>query len=263
MLYYLGQPCDKEGNNLPPGTPPPARVDPTSSDWAPFKTRVDFETAEFLYKKDQMSAGRINELMELWAASNVAAGGSSPFRNALDMYQTIDRAVLGDVPWESVKLRYQGEDLGVVNSPSPSWMTAEHTVWFRDPRKVVQNLLANADFMGETNLAPHRDYDAAGRRQYSDFMSGDWAWEQAVRILDIRLLTSLIKSPGCPRVRSEQLRRPSGPHSSGQRQDDGIRYDGSHRILPFVSLNWERQQQCAPWPSRCRRRDRFPRYSNR
>jgi hypothetical protein len=125
-----------------------------------------------------MSAGRIDELMELWAASNVAIGGSSPFRNARDMYQTIDRSALGDVPWDSFKLRYRGE----VDSQSPTWMTAEHTVWFRDPHIVVQNLLANADFMGETNLAPHRDYDASGGRQYSDFMSGDWAWDQAVRI---------------------------------------------------------------------------------
>jgi hypothetical protein len=200
MLDNSGQPCDKQGNNLPPGTPPPAQVDPSPSDWAPFKTRIDFETAELLYKKDQMSAGHINDLMELWAASNVAHGRSSPFRNALDMYKTIDRAVLGDVLWDSFKLRYQGVDQGEVDSPSPTWMTAEHTIWFQDPCKVIQNLLANADFMGETNLAPHRNYDRAGQHQYSDFMSGDWAWDQAVRILDICLLTFLINNPGCPHV---------------------------------------------------------------
>jgi hypothetical protein len=124
-----------------------------------------------------MAAGCIDKLMELWAASNVAHGGSSPFRNAHDMYQTIDRVALGDVAWDSFKLWYRGE----VDPQSPTWMMTKHMIWFWDPQKVIQNLLANADFMAETNLAPHRDYDAKGQHQYSDFMSNYWAWEQAVR----------------------------------------------------------------------------------
>jgi hypothetical protein len=84
-LGAAGQPCDKDGNILPPGTPPVPRVHPPPTDWTPFRSRIEFETAEFLFKKDQMSAGGINELMGLWAASNVKFGGLAPFKNCADV----------------------------------------------------------------------------------------------------------------------------------------------------------------------------------
>ena len=124
-----------------------------------------------------MSGGCINDLMELWTASNVRVGGLPPFRNAPDMYQKIDDATLGDVPWQSFTLQHQS--CGDA-AESPSWMTSEHTVWFRDPHQVMKNLLANPAFADQIDFVPLRDYDAAGERQYHNFMSGDWSWEQAV-----------------------------------------------------------------------------------
>jgi hypothetical protein len=180
----------------------------------PFQSRVDFETAEFLFKKDQMSAGRINELLGLWAASNVKLGGSAPFKSAAQMYQTIDNAALGDIPWQSFKLHYERE---THPTESPSWMTDEHTIWYRDPHEVVKNLLANPDFVGGMKLAPHRDYDVNGQCQYSDFMSGDWSWGQAVCIL-LSLIgsPSLICFPGCPCFGSKQPWCHSRPHYPGK-----------------------------------------------
>lgn len=177
MINLLGQPCDEEGNYLPAGTPP-TRTEPDSDNWAPFASRVQFETAELLYKKVQMSAGNLDSLFELWTASNIQHGGSAPFAKAQDMYDHIDGAAVGDVPWQSFTLKYEGD---VDPERSPSWKAAEHTVWFRDPHEVVKALLANPDFADDIEFSPHRDYDATGHRRFSDFMSGDWSWEQAVR----------------------------------------------------------------------------------
>ena len=187
FLYVIGKPCDEKGDFLPPGIPPPARDDPQPNDWTPFRSRIEFKTAEFLFKKEQVSAGCIDELFELWAASNIALGGTSPFKNARDMYKTIDQATLGGVPWESFKLRYQDE---VDPEQSPSWMTAEHTVWYRDPDQVIKNLLANPDFAGDMDFSPQRDYDVNGQRQYHNFMTGDWSWEQAVSVSHFAILTN-------------------------------------------------------------------------
>jgi hypothetical protein len=148
-------------------------------DWGPFCSRIEFETAEFLYKKDQMPVGNINELLELWAASTAALGGSPPFNSAREMHHKIDEATLGDVAWESFRLCFRGDRDG---PEQPEWMDAEYTVWHRDPHKVARNLLSNADFMNEVDLVPFHSYDAAGCRQYHNFMSGDWSWKQAVRI---------------------------------------------------------------------------------
>jgi hypothetical protein len=83
--------------------------------------------AEFLYKKEQMSIGHINELMELWAASTTPLGGSPPFNNAHEMHSKIDGALLSDVVWESFQLCFQGDH----DDPEwPEWMDAKYTVWY-------------------------------------------------------------------------------------------------------------------------------------
>ena len=52
---------------------------------------------------------------------------------------------------------------------------------FRDPKKVVCNMLANPDFAKEIDLVPYREYDSeVNKRHWCDFMSADWAWKQAV-----------------------------------------------------------------------------------
>jgi len=151
-IYHLSRPCDEHGNYLQPDTPPPARTDANPDDWTPFGSHVEFETAEFLYKKVQMSAGDINFLFELWTAYNFQRGGSAPFNNAGDMYRHIDNATLGEVPWQSFTLKYQG---AFDPEQSPSWKGAEHVVWFMDPHEVVKKLLANPDFTDGIDFTPH------------------------------------------------------------------------------------------------------------
>lgn len=64
-------------------------------------------------------------------------------------------------------------------------MTTEYELWYRDPRKVIHNILANPDLVDGIDYVPYREFQD-GKRRYCDFMSGDWAWEQCVReLLDI------------------------------------------------------------------------------
>jgi len=62
LISFLGTPCDKDGNDLPPNTPPPPYTSYTTSDtsdWTPFNDRVEFEMADFLYRRNQMPGVQI------------------------------------------------------------------------------------------------------------------------------------------------------------------------------------------------------------
>jgi len=166
---------------LPPNTPPPPRRPHTDpEDWTPYKSRLQFETAEFLFTRDQMSAGHIDTLLNLWAASLLEHSDEPPFSNHTELYDAIDSTPLGDVPWEVFNLKY---DRVLPENEVPAWMTSEYDVWFRDPHSIIRNLLSNPDFDGEFNYTPYQEYDAPGNHRFQDFMSGNWAWKQAVRVL--------------------------------------------------------------------------------
>ncbi|KZT03381.1 uncharacterized protein LAESUDRAFT_738265 [Laetiporus sulphureus 93-53] len=169
------RPCDKAGRFLPPNVPPPPHEPRASDDWAPYGSRIGFETAEFLFKREQMSAGNIDILLNLWAASLVKHGDHPPFTNTTDLYHTIDATALGDVKWESFSMSYQGE---LPDGEVPTWMTAKSDVWFRNPLAVADRIVGNVDFDREMDYAPFREF-LHGERQLKDFMSGDWAWKQA------------------------------------------------------------------------------------
>jgi hypothetical protein len=44
-------------------------------------------------------------------------------------------------------------------------------------------MLQNPDFANSFDYAPYRQYDAKGSHHYLHFMSGDWAWNQAVSMI--------------------------------------------------------------------------------
>ena len=58
-------------------------------------------------------------------------------------------------------------------------MDEEYQLWYRDPRKVIHDILANPDFGTTFDHIPYRDF-RDGKRRYCDFMSGNWAWDQCV-----------------------------------------------------------------------------------
>ncbi|KAG2752779.1 hypothetical protein P692DRAFT_20871094 [Suillus brevipes Sb2] len=104
-----GQPCDKHGHFLPDGTPPPPPEPKSPNDWTPFRNRAEFETAEFFYIKNQMPAGQIDHLLDLWATTLLKSGGSPPFADHKDLYVIIDSIALGNMKWEGFLCTYTGE----------------------------------------------------------------------------------------------------------------------------------------------------------
>jgi hypothetical protein len=169
----------------------------SKDDWSPYKDRVAFETAERLFAKEQLSAAGIDALMDLWRASFIQRGiidGGAPFVNHNDLYNTIDSTPLGDVPWQLFSISYDGQ---LPEANIPTWMTDKFDVWFRDPHLIATNILGNPDFASEFDSVPFRRFDTNGNQIWDDFMSGSWAWMQAVRCLTSSLscLRELIMIP--------------------------------------------------------------------
>ena len=177
-LSNVGQICDANGNDLPPNTPPPPQNSRGPDDWTPYRNQVEFELADFLYRRNQMSAGGINTILGLWAESLARHGEEPPFSSASDMYKTIDSTPLGDVAWESFNLQYSGALPPGDNVPT--WMMAKHDIWFRDPRKLIHNILSNPDFESGFDYVPYQEHTVGGVHRFGDLMSGNWAWRQAV-----------------------------------------------------------------------------------
>jgi hypothetical protein len=158
----------------PESLPTPEAKDPT--DWTPFSSHIEFETAEFIYRTSQMSAGKFGTLCNLWAATLMPHDAIPPFSNYRELCKTIDATPVGGVAWQNIDLSYQGQ----LPEEAPMWMEDQYTLWYRDPRLVFKNMLENPEFQELFDYAPFRQYDANGDRRYENVMSGDWAWNQAV-----------------------------------------------------------------------------------
>ena len=95
-----------------------------------------------------MSAANINIITGLWAVSLAPHHDSPPFANAKDLYDMIDSTPLGDTPWQSFTLNYNGP---LPESPGPNgenlpWMTADYDIWFCDAHLLVQEMISNPNF---------------------------------------------------------------------------------------------------------------------
>ncbi|KAG2050735.1 hypothetical protein BDR06DRAFT_983887 [Suillus hirtellus] len=150
----VGKPCDADGIYLPPGAPPPPE-NIASDDWTPFHSCAEFETAEFLYTQNQMLADHHN------------------------LHVVIDSSPFGDMKWQCFMVAYDGER---PENPKP-WMDDKYDVWFCDSHEVTCNMLANSAYTNEFDYCPYQEYSTENdQHQWKDFMSGDWAWDQADEI---------------------------------------------------------------------------------
>lgn len=175
---YTGIRRDAHGNVLVDGAPPPPMPPRQPNNFAPYISQAHFEIADFLYRDVKMSGGHMDTLMQLWAAY----GAQAPFADHADLYRSIDAITLGGVAWQAFIVTYVGPR---PEGEVPSWMEKEYTVWFRRPREVIHEQLGNRDFNGEMDHAPKKVYHG-NNRVFSDFMTGEWAWTQAVRnVIDI------------------------------------------------------------------------------
>ncbi|EIM87672.1 uncharacterized protein STEHIDRAFT_56247 [Stereum hirsutum FP-91666 SS1] len=170
-----GRPCDANGVLLAPGTPPLPRTTKSNNDWSPYENKTQFLLADFLYRKAQMSARNVDELMEIWDEYMSPFESFSPYTSARDLLETIDLTTLGDAPWHALNITFSGE----AGPTSPSWMSDAYEVWYRDPLIVAQNILDNPDFASEFDYAAYVELGTDGKRRWSDFMSGNLAWRHS------------------------------------------------------------------------------------
>ncbi|KAG7097471.1 hypothetical protein E1B28_004814 [Marasmius oreades] len=152
-----GTPCDALGNDLPPGSPPPPCDPGDTTDYSPFVSQAEFELAEFLYTKEEMSEQKTNRLMDLLNALYTQDG--PPFSSHEEMCSVIDAIHHGDIPWQSFNVTYNGEL--PTDGPVPTWKTQPFEIDYA-PKRVTRK----------------------GKRQYTDLMSGNWAWSQADKIVN-------------------------------------------------------------------------------
>jgi hypothetical protein len=118
--------------------------------------------------------------MQLWSVTTDGSPSPAPFQNHREMYNTIDATPLGDIPWSSFTVQYDRER-PTDSDDVPQWMTAPFQVCYRDPHAVVHKMLGNPGFKDHMDYVPYREFDVKMQgRQWQDFMSGDWAWMQAV-----------------------------------------------------------------------------------
>lgn len=120
--------------------------------------------------------------MQLWACTLMDFDAVPPFADCSELHKIIDSIELADVPWESFTVSCNPELVSDDNETP--WKHASYEVWFRDPLKILKNQLSNRDFANEMDFAPKQVYDRkSGKRRYQNFMSGMWAWRQAVSTL--------------------------------------------------------------------------------
>ena len=185
-------PCDSEGNFLPPNTPPPPPPAP-SNDWFPYRDQQQFELADFLYHRNEMTQSQVDQLLDIIAAIGLSENPDyqPPFANHQDLFETINATPNGSVDCDSFTVSYCGSLLK--DGTTPLWMKKEYEVWFRNVKKVVANMLANKDFDGEFDYVPYREFDGNGERIFKELFSGDWAQKHAVGSLNIAnfLLTKI------------------------------------------------------------------------
>jgi hypothetical protein len=135
--------------------------------------------AEISYATASLSNNIINKLLDLWSTTLVPHDDTAPFADHEGIHSTIDAIKLGNVPWRSYTARYNG--LYPENGPIPEWMVNDYQLWYRDPRQVIHNILANPDLVDGIDYVPYREFED-DKRRYCDFMSGNWAWEQCVSL---------------------------------------------------------------------------------
>ncbi|KAJ7888963.1 hypothetical protein B0H14DRAFT_3081915 [Mycena olivaceomarginata] len=164
---------------LPDGTPPPPRTTAADDDWSPYEDSVQFNIADFLFHRVQMSTKNIDYLLEQWALSLMKHGDLGPFENYQHLYETIDATKLGDAPWQC----FQTEPLAT-GEDAPVWARQSHEIWYRDPEVLISNMLDNPDFDGAFDTAPYVHLDSNGKRRWHDFMSANFAWRHSDKIYD-------------------------------------------------------------------------------
>lgn len=172
-------PCDVDGKFIPQHSkPPPPANAAEDNQWYPFEDRLAFDWAHYHFVELQSSERQINKGLDLWLAATLKANDDTPlpWASAREMYATIDSIQDGDAPFETVRFKYSGQ----IPANPPRWMTETYELCTRDSRILLHNQLATTDFVDMFDYKPYRQFDHTNDRVWSNLMSGDWAWNEAV-----------------------------------------------------------------------------------
>ena len=189
-MVLLGTPCNADGQDQPPDSAPSPLADgDPERPWNPFSSQAQFELADLVYHHDEMPAGRIDSLMDILAAFD--ASGTPPFSNHKDLYGCID-AISPERTWQCISITHADANTFVDGDPSvPAWKKATYDMWIRDPKSLIQKQLSNPEIKDFIDYAPCQGFGNNHQQVWSDFMTGNWAWEQCVSFIcyhcDIRL----------------------------------------------------------------------------
>jgi hypothetical protein len=183
LIVSTALPCDEDGNFLPEHTrpPPPASPDATEDNaWHPFEDRLAFDWAHYHFTELQSSEREINRGLDLWLAAQLKAGDNTPlpWSSTEDMYRTIDSIQEGDAPFKTIHFKYSG----TIPANPPAWMTQTYELCTRDSRILLHNQISTTDFANTFTPRPYRQFDHKGDRVWSNLMSGDFSWNEAVHI---------------------------------------------------------------------------------
>jgi hypothetical protein len=178
-ILYLAHPCDADGVFLPDRALP--LIDaamPSTSDFAPFDGREQFEFAEWAFVHNQSSTDDINQLLRIWAANNLQNGteGSEPFADYDKLLKTIDTISIGESTWYSFSLCCNTP----ITEDSALWKTWKYIVHTCDICTVICNIVGTPKFANKFDYAAYKEYTASSDCLYSDFMSGQWASNELV-----------------------------------------------------------------------------------
>ena len=125
----------------------------------------------------------IDHLLRILRARDVLHGCENVppiFHDADHMVRSIDAIPYGEANWRSIAFKYTGP----VDEHSPAWKRAKYPLHFRNSLEAVERMVESADFADKFDYVPYQEYvsGAQGKsRRFCDLMSGQWAYNKAVR----------------------------------------------------------------------------------
>ncbi|KIM51190.1 hypothetical protein SCLCIDRAFT_33649 [Scleroderma citrinum Foug A] len=182
--------CDSLGRFLPDDALLPPRVPRSPDDWAPFCNRLEFELAKFLFKCAEMPANQIDMLLEIWSTSLLESDGNPLFTDHTDLYRVIDGMSVGEVKWENFKITFKRKQDGQDRQDKVIEL-AQGSQDGQDDQDEPKAPLMSDVYDDEMDFVPYWEFDATNdQRHWEDFMLGDWAWDEADKIISDNPLTA-------------------------------------------------------------------------
>ena len=131
------------------------------------------------------SRADIDHLLQIVRAKNIIDGLEQQDNSGLfpglsaELERTLDDIPFGSLPWSSFQVRWSGP----LTPTSPSWKRQTYIVHRRDPLATFENTLRNTEYKRTFDPAAYREYTHDGKRIFSNFMSGLFAWKESVRAI--------------------------------------------------------------------------------